>query len=58
MNPSDRKKSQDLDRELSVLRHLIEKENEMLRHMISSLDALEQKMTRSKEKKSLKKKKK
>ena len=50
MSSANRKKAEDLDKELAILRHLIEKENEMLRNMISSLDALEKKMTRSQNK--------
>jgi hypothetical protein len=49
--------SKDLDREWGVLRDLIEKENETLRKMIESLEALEKKRVGSKTKKSLKKKK-
>jgi hypothetical protein len=33
-----------LDQELDILRDLIERENEMLRKMLNSLDALEKKM--------------
>jgi prefoldin subunit 5 len=46
---SQQKKSatKDLDKELGILRDLIEKENDMLRKMINSLDALEKKMMRS-----------
>lgn len=47
----------DLDKELGILRDLIEKENEMLRKMINSLDALEKKMMRPKKKESRKRKK-
>lgn len=46
-----------LDKELGVLRELIEKENEMLRKMIDSLDALEKKMTQTGKKEGLKRKK-
>ena len=49
--------AKDLDKELGILRDLIEKENEMLRKMISSLDALEKKMTRTGKKEGLKRKK-
>ena len=49
--------AKDLDKELGVLRELIEKENEMLRKMIDSLDALEKKMTRTGKKEGLKRKK-
>jgi hypothetical protein len=34
----------DLDKKLNILRDLIEKENEMLRKMIESLEALEKRM--------------
>ena len=47
----------DLDKKLGILRALIEKENEMLRKMINSLDALEKKMTRTEKKEGLKRKK-
>lgn len=47
----------DLDRELGILRELIEKENDMLRKMINSLDALEKKMTKADKKKDLKRRK-
>ena len=46
-----------VDEELGLLRELIEKENEMLRKMINSLDALEKKMMRSKKKEGQKRKK-
>jgi len=46
-----------VDEELGILRELIEKENEMLRKMINSLDALEKKMMRSKKKEGQKRKK-
>jgi hypothetical protein len=56
---SQQKKSgtKDLDKELGILRELIEKENDMLRKMISSLDALEKKMTQPKKKEGHKRKK-
>jgi len=38
----------DLDKKLAVLRDVMKKENEMLRKMISSLDALEKKLLESK----------
>jgi hypothetical protein len=50
MSSADSKKPEDLDEELTVLRHLIQKENEILRNMISSLDALEKRMIRSQKK--------
>jgi hypothetical protein len=46
-----------LDKELSILRDLIEKENEMLRRMINSLDALEKKRLRSGKKENRKRRK-
>ena len=49
--------AKDLDKELDVLRDLIEKENEMLRKMINSLDALEKKMAQTGKKEGLKRKK-
>ncbi len=56
---SRQKKSEEknLDKELGILRDLIEKENEMLRKMIDSLDALEKKMTQTGKKEGLKRKK-
>jgi len=44
MSQQRKKSIKDLDEELNVLRDLIEKENEMLRRMIGSLDALEKKI--------------
>ena len=44
-----------LDNELDKLRDIIEKENEMLRRMIKSLEVLEKKMVRSGNKESNKK---
>ena len=44
MSQQKKKSIKDLDEELNVLRDLIEKENEMLRRMIGSLDALEKKI--------------
>ena len=49
--------AKDLDKELGLLRDLIEKENEMLRKMIDSLDALEKKMTQTGKREGLKHKK-
>jgi hypothetical protein len=46
-----------MDKELDILRDLIEKENDMLRKMINSLSALEKKMMRSGKKEGLKRKK-
>lgn len=57
MSSANSKKPEDLDKELTLLRHLIEKENKMLRNMISSLDALEKKMIRFQIKESRKQKK-
>jgi prefoldin subunit 5 len=56
---SQHKKSatKDLDKELGLLRDLIEKENDMLRKMINSLDALEKKMIQSGKKEGHKRKK-
>jgi uncharacterized coiled-coil protein SlyX len=58
MSSSKGRKPEDLDKELTVLRHLIEKENQMLRTMISSLDALEKKMIHSQKKRTSKAEKK
>jgi hypothetical protein len=44
MSQQNRKDAKTLDKELDRLRDLIEKENDMLRRMIQSLDALEKKM--------------
>lgn len=57
MNQQKKDAAKDLDKELSILRDLIEKENDMLRKMINSLDALEKKMLRSGKKESRKRKK-
>jgi hypothetical protein len=56
MNRQKNDEAKDLDKELGILRDLIEKENEMLRKMINSLDALEKKMTRAEKKEGLKRK--
>jgi hypothetical protein len=47
MSQQKKSASKDLDKELGLLRDLIEKENEMLRKMINSLDVLEKKMIQS-----------
>ena len=57
MSQQEKNSSKDLDKELGILRDLIEKENDMLRKMINSLDALEKKMMRSEKKKGPKRKK-
>ena len=56
---SQRKKgdTKNLDKELNALRNIIEKENEMLRKMIDSLDALENKMVGLRKKEVQKRKK-
>ena len=57
MSQQNNNAAKDLDEELGVLRELIEKENEMLRKMINSLDTLEKKMIRSEKKEGRKRKK-
>ena len=57
MSGQNKNEAKDLDKELGILRDLIEKENEMLRKMIDSLDALEKKMTQTGKKEGLKRKK-
>jgi uncharacterized coiled-coil protein SlyX len=57
MSQQRKKGIKDLDEELNVLRDLIEKENEMLRRMIGTLDALEKKIIRAGEKEEHKRKK-
>ena len=57
MSQQDNDATKDLDKELSILRDLIEKENEMLRRMINSLDALEKKRLRSGKKENSKRRK-
>ena len=47
MSQQKKDDKKDIDKELSILRDLIEKENDMLRKMIDSLDNLEKKMIRS-----------
>lgn len=50
MSSKKKNAKKNLDEELSILRELIKKENDMLRKMISSLDSLEKKMIRSEKK--------
>ena len=57
MNQQKKSAADDLDKELGLLCDLIEKENNMLRKMISSLDALEKKMIQSGKKEGRKRKK-
>ncbi|UCE42901.1 MAG: hypothetical protein JSV17_08110 [Candidatus Aminicenantes bacterium] len=57
MRQQKKRPSKDLDKELNLLRELIEKENDMLRKMIKSLDALEKKMSQSGKKEGHKRKK-
>jgi hypothetical protein len=57
MSRQNKNEAKDLDKELGILRDLIEKENEMLRKMIDSLDALEKKMSQTGKKEGLKRKK-
>ena len=57
MSQQNKNAEKDLDKELSILRDLIEKENEMLEKMISSLDALEKKMVQSRKKERRRRKK-
>ena len=57
MSQQNKNDEKDLDKELSILRDLIEKENEMLEKMISSLDALEKKMVQSRKKERRRRKK-
>jgi hypothetical protein len=57
MSRRKRGDTKNLDKELSELRNLIEKENEMLRQMIDSLDSLEERMMGSRKKESEKRKK-
>jgi hypothetical protein len=47
MSRQNKDVTKDLDKELGILRDLIEKENDMLRKMIDSLDGLEKKMMRA-----------
>lgn len=57
MSSKKKNAEKNLDEELSILRELIKKENDMLRRMISSLDSLEKKMIQSEGKKGIKQKK-
>lgn len=57
MSQQNNNAAKDLDEELGLLRELIEKENDMLRKMINSLDILEKKMIRSEKKEGQKRKK-
>jgi len=57
MSQQNNDATKNMDKELSILRDLIEKENDMLCKMINSLDALEKKMMRSRKKEGRKRKK-
>jgi len=57
MSQQKKSASKGLDKELGLLRDLIEKENDMLRKMINSLDVLEKKMIKSEKKEGNKRKK-
>jgi hypothetical protein len=50
MNDIQKNSQNDLDQQLSILKDLMKKENEMLRKMISSLDLLEKELVLSRKK--------